>query len=163
MAAALLAANIAAARPQMSLPGSFEVTPTGAAVYSIPIAVPALTLDDVSQTADAVLAVGWSLGGSSAVRGRSPRTTIGGVNCDASDRFCLDGQQLVDGADGAEYRSEIEGFTDPGARPDDGARLGARQDGRRHGRLFHGHLESRQCRRPGLSGKGSNITAARIA
>jgi hypothetical protein len=40
----------------------------------------------------------------------------GSINYDANDRFCLDGQRLVAisgtyGADGTEYRTEIESFS----------------------------------------------------
>jgi RHS repeat-associated protein len=52
---------------------------------------------------------------------RCPRTMAqdgihGGVNYDANDRFCMDGRRLIlisgtYGADGSEYRTEIESFT----------------------------------------------------
>ena len=111
----------------MSLPGSFAVGDTGAATYSVPIAVPpgtagmspSLTLSYSSQGANGIVGVGWSLDGLPSV-GRCPRTWAqdgfpGGVNYDSNDRFCFEGQRLVVisgsyGADGAEYRTEIDGF-----------------------------------------------------
>jgi hypothetical protein len=64
--------------------------------------------------------VGWSLAGLPTVS-RCPQTlaqdgAIGHVAFDANDRFCLDGQRLVAisgtyGADGTEYRTEVDGFS----------------------------------------------------
>ncbi|MGY3449861.1 FG-GAP-like repeat-containing protein [Bradyrhizobium sp. USDA 4353] len=112
----------------MSLPGQFSVGQVGAAAYSVPIALPpgtagvspSLSLNYSSQGASGLLGVGWSLGGLSAI-GRCPRTVAqdgvgGGVNFDGNDRFCLDGRRLVAingvyGADGTEYRTEIESYS----------------------------------------------------
>ncbi|MCC7049395.1 MAG: hypothetical protein IT562_21985, partial [Alphaproteobacteria bacterium] len=113
----------------MSLPGSFAVGEGGAAAYSIPIAVPPgtggmepkLTLTYSSQAGNGDVGVGWSLSGLPVVS-RCARTmaqdgVVGGVNYDANDRFCLDGQRLVAiaggtyGADLTEYRTELEGFS----------------------------------------------------
>jgi RHS repeat-associated protein len=111
--------------PGMSL-GSFKVSNNGAADYSIPIAVPPsfgptprLSLSYNSQTGNGTLGVGWSLSGLSAIH-RCPQTmaqdnAVGGINFDAKDRFCLDGQRLMVisgayGADGAEYRTELDTF-----------------------------------------------------
>ena len=112
----------------MALPGSFSVGASGAATYNIPIAVPpgtagmspSLTLEYNSQGGNGLLGVGWSLGGLPSV-GRCARTltqdgVVGGVNYDGNDRFCFEGQRLIAisgtyGADGAEYRTEVESFT----------------------------------------------------
>ena len=112
----------------MALPGSFSVGASGAASYSIPIAVPpgtagvapSLTLEYNSQGGNGLLGVGWSLGGLPSI-GRCARTlaqdsAVGGVNYDGNDRFCFEGQRLISisgiyGADGAEYRTEVESFT----------------------------------------------------
>jgi hypothetical protein len=112
----------------MSLPGSFSVGQTGAANYSIPVAtppgtaglVPSLSLDYSSHGANGLLGVGWSLGGLPSI-GRCARTlaqdgVLGGVNFDGNDRFCLDGQRLIAvsgayGADGTEYRTEIDSYS----------------------------------------------------
>jgi hypothetical protein len=112
----------------MMLPGKVDVTPTGAASYTIPIAVPpgtggmvpSLSIAYNSQARNGLLGVGWHLEGLPSI-GRCPRTITqdgvrGSVNYDANDRFCLDGQRLVAisgayGADGTEYRTEIESFS----------------------------------------------------
>ncbi|WP_316233742.1 FG-GAP-like repeat-containing protein [Bradyrhizobium sp. SZCCHNPS2010] len=112
----------------VSLPGQFSVGQAGAATYSVPVSVPpgsagmapSVSLNYSSQGGNGLLGVGWSLGGLSAI-GRCPRTVAqdgvrGGVNYDANDRFCLDGRRLVAvsgayGADGTEYRTEIESYS----------------------------------------------------
>ncbi len=114
-------------------PGSFQVSPGGAATYTIPIQVPPgtagmepkLALTYNSQGGNGLLGMGWSLSGLSAIT-RCPQTVaqdgpqggfVGGVNYNERDRYCLDGQRLVlvvgasYGADGAEYRTERESFT----------------------------------------------------
>jgi hypothetical protein len=118
-----------------SLPGKPGVGSSGAATYSVPISVPpgtagmipSLSLDYNSQSGASsgwlgagLAGVGWSLSGLPAI-GRCPRTVAqdgvaGAVNYDANDRFCIDGQRLVAvtgvyGADGTEYRTEIESFS----------------------------------------------------
>ncbi len=122
---------LAADAPAMVVPGQFNVGASGAFSYTIPIAippgtagmVPALSLDYSSQSGDGPEGVGWSLSGIPAIT-RCPRTIAqdqgvhGGVNFDTNDRFCLGGQRLIlistdksYGADGAEYRTEINGFS----------------------------------------------------
>ncbi|MEZ5892443.1 MAG: Calx-beta domain-containing protein [Parvularculaceae bacterium] len=117
-----------AAGQVMMLPGQFDVSPTGSALYTVPIEVPpgtagmspALTLDYDSGAGNGLLGVGWNLGGLPSI-GRCPRTVAqdsvrGLVDFTANDRFCMDGQRLVVitgtyGAANSEYRTEIEGFT----------------------------------------------------
>lgn len=112
----------------MTIPGSFGVSASGSATYRVPISVPpatagmapTLSLEYSSQGANGLLGVGWSLGGLPSIS-RCPRTlaqdgVVGGINYDANDRFCMDGQRLVAvsgayGADGAQYRTEIDGFS----------------------------------------------------
>ena len=112
----------------MTLPGQFSVGPTGAATYRIPIAVPpgtagmapSLSLDYSSQNGNGLLGMGWTLSGLPSI-GRCPQTmaqdgVIGGINFNSYDRFCLEGQRLVAisgsyGADGAEYRTEIDSYS----------------------------------------------------
>jgi hypothetical protein len=112
----------------MAVPGEASVSETGAARYAIPIAVPpgtagmvpSLSLAYNSQAGNGLVGMGFALEGLAAI-GRCPRTMAtdgvrGSVNYDANDRFCLDGQRLIAisgtyGADGAEYRTEIESFT----------------------------------------------------
>jgi Salmonella virulence plasmid 65kDa B protein/Insecticide toxin TcdB middle/N-terminal region/FG-GAP-like repeat len=112
----------------MSLPGQFAVNQTGAATYTIPIAVPpgtagmipSLSLEYNSQSTNGLLGVGWTLGGLPSI-GRCPQTIAhdgvsGGINFDANDRFCMEGERLVVvngtyGADGAIYRTEVDTFS----------------------------------------------------
>jgi len=109
-------------------PGQFDVTPTGAASYTVAIAVPpgtagmvpSLALTYNSQGGNGLLGVGWSLSGLSAIT-RCPKTLVqdntkSGINYDANDKYCLDGQRLISisgsyGANGTEYRTEREGFS----------------------------------------------------
>jgi hypothetical protein len=105
-----------------STPASFRVTESGAAEYRIPIRVPPgiagveprLALVYNSQAGNGLLGVGWSLEGLSVIT-RCPRTMAqdgvrGGVNYNADDRFCLDGQRLI-AISGTEYRTERESFS----------------------------------------------------
>jgi Salmonella virulence plasmid 65kDa B protein/Insecticide toxin TcdB middle/N-terminal region/FG-GAP-like repeat/Phage tail fibre adhesin Gp38 len=113
----------------MALPGKPAVDANGGAGYSIPISVPSgtaglaptLSFQYNNQSGNGLLGMGWSLGGLPAVS-RCPRTIAqdglaGGTNYDVNDRFCLDGQRLMAinngtyGADGTEYRTEIESFS----------------------------------------------------
>ncbi len=82
--------------------------------------VPALSLDYSSQSADGTVGWEWSLDGLPSIT-RCSRTTTedgvhGGINYDSNDRFCLNGQRLMVisgtyGADGSEYRTEIDTFS----------------------------------------------------
>ncbi|MCV2486489.1 hypothetical protein OD917_16265 [Flavobacterium sp. SH_e] len=87
--------------------GQLSVSLSGAANYSIPIAVPAgingvvprVNLVYNSQSGNGIAGYGWSISGVSAIT-RIPRTkfhdgSVGGVNLDAKDRFALDGQRLI--------------------------------------------------------------------
>lgn len=108
--------------------GVFNVTPSGAATYSLPIVVspgtngaqPNLSLNYNSQSGNGLVGVGWSLSGLSAItRCASTKAQDGiadAVDFDDSDRFCLDGQRLMVisgsyGNDSSEYRTERESFT----------------------------------------------------
>lgn len=112
----------------MTVPGQPSVSSSGAFTYSIPIRVPpgtagivpSLSLQYSSQAGDGILGLGWSLGGISVIA-HCPQTLAqdnlhGGVNYDANDRFCLDGQRLIlvsgtYGTDGSIYRTEIDHFS----------------------------------------------------
>ncbi|MEJ2384867.1 MAG: FG-GAP-like repeat-containing protein, partial [Xanthomonadales bacterium] len=109
--------------------GVFDVDAHGAATYRIPLTTapgagglaPELALQYNSQAPNDVAGVGWSIAGLSAIT-RCPQTfeqdgvaPARGVALDREDRFCLDGQRLMVvagtyGVDGAEYRTEIDGF-----------------------------------------------------
>jgi len=129
--AAFCYALVAIASPgaaQMTLPGKLEAQPSGGVAYSIPITVPpgtagltpALSLTYDSQRSSGLMGMGWSVADLPAIS-RCARTVPqdgvrGGINYDGNDRFCLDGQRLVVisgayGGDGAEYRTEREGFS----------------------------------------------------
>jgi RHS repeat-associated protein len=107
-------------------PTSFDVSPSGAATYSIPLTMPPgvgplqlkLSLTYNSQQQDGLLGVGWKLGGLSAIT-RCNRTVAQdgiaqGVTL-VNDRFCLDGKQLkltggTYGLPGSSYATELESF-----------------------------------------------------
>lgn len=109
------------------IPGEFTVSSGGAAKYNIPVEVPPgtasmqpnLSLKYNSQGKNGLLGVGWSLAGLSSIS-RCQATEAqddfnGGIKLDGDDRFCLDGRRLVAingtvGADGTEYRTEIDSF-----------------------------------------------------
>jgi RHS repeat-associated protein len=123
-----VAAQAAGAPPMMATPGQMNVSGAGAFTYSVPIIVPpgtagmgpALALDYSSQNGDGPEGIGWALTGMPAIT-RCPRTVAqdgihGGVNFDANDRFCMEGQRLMliagtYGADGSEYRTEIDTYS----------------------------------------------------
>ncbi len=107
--------------------GQFNVTESGAAVYSIPITMspgtagmqPSLTLAYNSQGGNGLLGQGWSMQGFSTI-GRSAKTyaqdgQIKGVSLDTSDRFSLDGERLIVangtyGGNNTNYRTEQNAF-----------------------------------------------------
>ena len=111
-----------------STPGEFSVSSSGAATYSVPIVIPPgtagvepkLSLNYSSQGRNGLLGVGWMIGGLSVIH-RCPANLvkdgfIDGIDFDDNDRFCLDGQPLIAingtyGADGTEYRTEINNFS----------------------------------------------------
>ncbi len=107
-----------------TLPGNLSVSPSGGAVYSIPIDLPPgvsgmtpeLGLVYNSQGGNGLLGVGWSLSGLSAIT--LATTTIyndgfvDGIDFDDNDKFMLDGQRLISvNTDDTEFRTEIEVFS----------------------------------------------------
>ena len=111
--------------------GSWGVSPSGAANYSIPIWVqpgpknmqPSLAFTYNSQGGNGTMGVGWGLSGFSSID-RCPWTEAEdgkaiSVNVSATDRFCLDGNKLRItsgplanyGATGAVYQTEIANFS----------------------------------------------------
>jgi RHS repeat-associated protein len=112
--------------PAMTMPGQFDVS-QGIASYTIPIQaapgtagiVPRLSLNYASDRGDGIVGYGWSLSGLPTIV-RCPRTLAqdnvhGSVNYDSNDRYCFGGQRLVAvsgsyGANGTEYRTEIDSF-----------------------------------------------------
>jgi YD repeat-containing protein len=99
--------------PQLTSPlggtiaGAVEVSPSGAATYSIPIPVPPgtaglvpkMSLDYHSQSAGDLMGRGWSIGGLSAITRCGKTIAIDdvrrGVKLTVDDEFCLDGKRLV--------------------------------------------------------------------
>jgi hypothetical protein len=108
----------------MNTPSSWSVSPSGAFSYEIPFRLPPgiagvqpkLSLTYSSQAGNGLAGMGWSLSGLSSIT-RCPRTMAvdgvrGGVNMEANDRLCLDGQRLIlqsgtYGAEGATYATEL--------------------------------------------------------
>jgi len=114
---------------EMHATGNFGVNRQGAATYEIPLqfspgtsgVTPDLSLTYVSSGGSGLLGHGWSLSGIPTIE-RCAATVArdggvhGAVKLDKNDRFCLGGSRLVVingkeyGADGAEYRTEIDSF-----------------------------------------------------
>ncbi|NEP09959.1 MAG: hypothetical protein F6K14_07000 [Symploca sp. SIO2C1] len=107
--------------------GELAVNGNGGATYTVPIEVPPgtngvqpnLSLVYNSQQENGLLGMGWQLAGLSAISrcGKTLATdgVKGGVNFDAEDRFCWDGQRLIAsvgvyGEDGTEYHTERESW-----------------------------------------------------
>lgn len=128
--AAILAAVSTCAFAVFQTKGELGVSDSGALTYSIPIALPpgvggmepTLSLNYNSQGGNGLMGMGWSVSGLTAVT-RCPQTiaqdgvpAAGEVNYTANDRFCMDGQRLLNasgtyGAVGAEYRTELESYS----------------------------------------------------
>ena len=107
--------------------GSFAVSNTGSATYSIPIVVPpgisgiqpSLSINYASGSGNGLLGVGWDLDGLSEIE-RCGKTlaqdnSTDGVLLTTADRFCLDGNKLrltggTYGLAGSTYQTELETF-----------------------------------------------------
>lgn len=110
-----------------SIGGTINVSALGGATYTIPIQLPEgiqgiqpnLSVNYNSHSGNGLLGWGWELGGTSAIT-RIGKTlyhdqTMEGVDFN-DDRFALDGQRLMEvsgnyGANGTEYRTEVDGMT----------------------------------------------------
>lgn len=118
--------------------GEFRVDESGAATYHIPIyappgragVAPQVALTYSSQAGVGALGKGWSIAGTSMIarcrattEAGDPESALGPVDLSTNDRFCLDGQRLLEIAapSGAacvaiapatvrEFRTEIESF-----------------------------------------------------
>ncbi|HET7396408.1 MAG TPA: SpvB/TcaC N-terminal domain-containing protein, partial [Gammaproteobacteria bacterium] len=109
-----------------SLPGSFGVSATGAATYSIPIALPrgsggltpSIALVYNSQSGSGAAGYGWTLSGLSAIT-RCNKTihddgSTEAVTLTASDDYCLDGQRLIlisTNSTSSTYDTEIRSYS----------------------------------------------------
>ncbi|MCK9562083.1 MAG: FG-GAP-like repeat-containing protein, partial [Bacteroidales bacterium] len=108
--------------------GYADVSPSGAAVYSIPFFAPlgtngmqpSIGIAYNSQVANGILGVGWNITGLSTIT-RTGKTIhhdgkVEGIVFDNSDNFMLDGQRLIsvgtkdNNGWQTEYRTEIESF-----------------------------------------------------
>lgn len=107
--------------------GAFSVSDSGAATYSIPIAIPPgiagvqpnLSLNYNSNGGNGWLGLGWSIGGLPVIE-RCPRTEAQDGSADrvrltSDDAFCFSGNRLrgtagTYGANDATYQTEIETF-----------------------------------------------------
>ncbi len=121
------ASNVYANSPFEPLQGEFNVNNFGAATYKIPLEFtpgtggvqPKLSLTYSSSGPNGIVGTGFSISGLSGIH-RCPTNLaddgfIDGVDFDDNDRYCLDGQRLVAisgeyGANGTEYRTQIESF-----------------------------------------------------
>lgn len=114
-------------QPVGALKGSFSVGGDGSSTYSIPIDLPKgtagmepkISLSYSSSGGNGVAGLGWGINGFQKItRGPKSASKEGGydpVDFDADDRFFLDGERLICvsgayGADGSEYRTEIDSF-----------------------------------------------------
>lgn len=114
-------------QPVGAVKGSLSVGGDGSSNYSVPIDLPKgtagmepkLGLNYSSNGGNGIMGVGWSLGGLQRItRGPSSAVKDGAfdpMDFDASDRFFLDGERLVCvagtyGADGSEYRTEMDSY-----------------------------------------------------
>ncbi|HKU17693.1 MAG TPA: SpvB/TcaC N-terminal domain-containing protein [Candidatus Saccharimonadales bacterium] len=121
-----ICSNIYAATEVGAIPGSFAVSPTGAATYTIPINVPpgvagltphlALVYD--SQLGNGIAGYGWMLSGLSVITACNKTwaqdninesVSFTGVVPDPND-YCLNGQKLLVTSNGT-YRKELDDFS----------------------------------------------------
>jgi len=124
----MLYAQINTSLPVGAIPGAVDVSPAGAATYTIPIEVvpgtqgmqPNLSIVYNSMGGMGLLGMKWNLAGLSAITrcGQIPYfdNNITAVQFSAQDRFALNGERLVKisgnyGDVGATYATEVENFT----------------------------------------------------
>jgi RHS repeat-associated protein len=112
-----------------SIPGSYSVSPSGAASYSIPISLPSgvngvspsLGISYNSKAGNGILGWGWNLGGISMIS-RGAKTLlqdgeIGSITFTDEDRYYFNGKRLVQtgGSDyhteGAVYKTEMDNLS----------------------------------------------------
>ena len=108
--------------------GTAEVTPNGTGRYSIPLTLPRgtagltpeLALQYQNSTPNGLLGVGWGISGLSVITRCAETFAQDGITLGvqylATDQYCLDGSRLrltsgSQGADGSQYRTELETFS----------------------------------------------------
>ncbi|OFX38477.1 MAG: hypothetical protein A2X08_13745, partial [Bacteroidetes bacterium GWA2_32_17] len=112
-----------------TVPSQFDVSPTGAATYSIPIDIATgtagmqqnLSVVYNSQSGNGILGLGWNLTGLSSIT-RTPQNNyfdnkVQGVNFSYSDKFALNGSRLIllsgnYGYNNAKYSTEIYDYSE---------------------------------------------------
>ena len=122
-------ATLAATAPVGATAGNFSVDQNGGATYTIPITAPPgtagmaphIALTYTKSVDNPITGIGFSISGLSVITRCGGTIALdgvkGGVNYDANDRFCLDGQRLIAisstvcGTNGSEYRTEHENFS----------------------------------------------------
>ncbi len=111
-----------------SIAGSFNVSSSGAATYTVPIAIspgtmgmqPSISIVYNSQSGNGPLGIGWNISGLSAITRVGANLysdeEAGGVNLDMNDKFALDGNRLLlsnetsYGAAGSSYTVQNQTF-----------------------------------------------------
>lgn len=105
-----------------------NVTPSGAATYSLPISIPpgtkavmpSLNLIYSSQAGNGLLGIGWNITGLSAIsrsgKSQAYDNSVSTVKLNSEDFFNLDGNRLVvtsglNGAVGSTYSTKMETFS----------------------------------------------------
>ncbi len=106
-----------------TIPGEFNVSPTGAATYTIPIAVPPgvmglqpkISLNYNSQARNDIAGWGWSIAGLSSITRASNSIfhdgASSGIHWNSEDALVLDGQRLIEVVNDGntkEYRTEVD-------------------------------------------------------
>lgn len=107
-----------------AIAGSFETTDSGAATYSIPVAlppgtagmVPSVGLSYSSQGGGGLIGTGWNLSGLSVIHRCAKNYYTDGVkgkvSFDNTDQYCLDGQRLIEYPAGSQtWRTERDSFS----------------------------------------------------
>ncbi len=110
-----------------AIPGSFNVSSSGAAQYSIPIytppgvkgTTPALSVNYNSSTQEGLLGTAWTLSGTSTIHRMEKNywedSTVSGIDLETTDLFGLDGNRLIlisgsHGQSGSIYTTKFESF-----------------------------------------------------
>jgi RHS repeat-associated protein len=119
----VLFSNCLEAQIAAEIPISYDVSPTGAFTYSVPLRippgvkdlVPSLAITYNSQSGNGALGMGWNINGLSLITRTVPtifhNRKVAPVNFDNDDVFVLDGQRLFETSTGSHvYLTEIKNF-----------------------------------------------------
>ena len=103
--------------------GALNVSPTGGASYTIPIAlppgtkgvVPSLSIGYSSQGGNGIMGMGWNISGLSAITRTGKNIHYDGqitaVKLNSEDFYALDGNRLEPNAAGTAYNTKMETFS----------------------------------------------------